>query len=130
PIPSPFGPQAAEQARAPVVRVTEGTAWAERQPPPTEADDPFAHLGTGSLSRLALTAYLRSRLEGAPPQAGPAHTPPPPPPPLRARRPRRAVCPLCPGYRRRRTSPMSSSAISHINAAPATRVRPLRPTKR
>jgi hypothetical protein len=86
PIPSPFGPHAAEQARTPTVRVTEGTAWAERQPPPVEADDPFDHLGTGSLSRFALAAYLRSRLEEAPHEAGVVQTSAPPRPPVEPRR--------------------------------------------
>jgi hypothetical protein len=80
PIPSPFGPHATEQAHTPVVRVTEATAWAEQQPPPVVADDPFDHLGTGSLSRLALAAYLRSRLDEAPHEASFQISSPPRPP--------------------------------------------------
>jgi hypothetical protein len=67
PILSPFGLRTDEQARKPAVPVTEADAWVERLPAPVEQTDPFEHFGSGTLSRLALAAYLQSRLaEGSP----------------------------------------------------------------
>src|SRR5262249_12319585 len=63
PILSPFGVRNEEQARTPAVPVTEADAWVERLPTPVEQEDPFEQFGNGALTRLALSAYVQSRLE-------------------------------------------------------------------
>ena len=63
PILSPFGLRNEEQARTPAVPVTDADAWVERLPTPVEQEDPFEQFGNGALTRLALSAYVQSRLE-------------------------------------------------------------------